>query len=78
MDKEELLNIAVECGVTYSAEKWGCDSDGFRTSLYYFAREILERTAQECDKIEDVYWHDESGACAATTCAEWIRAMKGE
>lgn len=58
---EELLNIAVKCGVIYSAENWGCNSDGFRTSLRYFTREILERAAEHFDergKYEDGTWCD--------------------
>ena len=72
MDKEELMKIAVECGVTHSAEKWGCDSDGFRTSLHYFAREILERAAQECEAQANK-WHGQY----CNDFAIVIREMKG-
>ena len=75
MDKEELMKIAVECGVTYSAEKWGCDSDGFRTSLHYFAREILERAATVAESEPKVW--DLDAPSPQQHIAAKIRAMKG-
>lgn len=77
MDKEELLRMASDTGLSYldgaSKNEYGHWIDD---EIEAFANAILERAAQECDKIEGMYWHGD-GARAATDCAEVIRAMKG-
>ena len=77
MDREELMNIARSLGAFESVTRGGTPVFEFTPMLLkWFAEEILERAAQECDKIEGMYWHGD-GARAATDCAEVIRAMKG-
>ena len=78
MNKEELMKIARSLGAFEAVTRGGTSVFEFTPMLLkWFAEELLERAAQECDKIEDVYWHGD-GARSANSCAECIRAMKGE
>ena len=85
MKQEKVIELAKKAGfVFYDMKDAGCgesvEADSFGAATLFAAlveQATLERAAQECDKMEDVYWNGD-GASAASGCAHAIRALSKE